>query len=328
MHKNTLLKLGSASITIYLLFSGTLTIAAQQRGQRKTTQKKVAAPRLPAEKQAMESRYSTQSFDLSLSSLPNNFRGHNAIDIYKALEKRNATSTKGEFETTEAYRRRMESETNEILLGSLTRHSVFAFVIERLESEYDADRQILRVKAELSRVREGVTLRENEKDLLWKIIDRDRSSYIGTNAYGAKVKVDRNDSDFYEIAFANYSQFPVIRYLDKFQQQLEDDEKKLSEKYGLPPPQRYTLTDDRETAFAADLTMDAPMAMKAKNNLRLLLVCRLTTPNTIEGGMYDKPTIDRPHEYFIKNYDLNTELLELWFFDFPTGQVYAKQKPR
>ncbi|CAN5581544.1 hypothetical protein BH18ACI3_BH18ACI3_18930 [soil metagenome] len=307
------------------LFASLIPVIAQQRREpRRPPAPKTDVARSAEEKKPVEPTYSTQPFDLSASSLPANFRGHNAIEIYKRLAGRAKVSTKSEFETTEAYHQRVAAEASKPLLGSLSQNSVLAFVIDKLKSKYDADQQIMDVKVKLSTGREGVTLDENKMSSLWVVINRDSSSYIGTNAYGAQVKVERKSVDFYEIAFANHQQFPIVRYLDDIAQNIADHRKKVYEKLGGKEPEGL---DDFSTALTAKLKLDAQTAMKAKENLRLLFICRLLETYTIEGGTYSKPTIKSPREIFYKNYRLNTELLEVWFFDASTGQVYAKQKP-
>src|SRR6266536_2671597 len=270
-----------------------------------------------------ETPFFVQAFDPSIASLPAHFRGHNAAEIYKRLAERKQASTKGEFETTEAYRQRMETKASQPLLGSMTLHSLLAFVVNDLESEYDADRQVLHAKAKLSSVREGVTLREKGMSLHWNIVNRSSSSYIGTNAFGARTRVESTASDFYEIAIENYQQF-AIRYLRKSTQEVADDEAVYA-RLGINPETIYDHLKD--TALSADLKMNAQFAMRAKENLRMLLVCRLAYPYIIEGTMYSKPTIDDPQEFFVNEYSVNTKLVEVWFFDSSTGQVYAKQQP-
>jgi hypothetical protein len=318
-----------------LLLTLSLSVPAQTRKRLPVTShpapspatKKPEEPKPPVEKKEPAPAYSTQPFDLSAGSLSPNFRGHNAIAIYKSLAARKTGADKGEFETTEAYRQRLDREASAPLVGSLTKDSTFAFVVKGIDSQYDADSQVLHARAKLSRVTEGVSLSENRMALTWDIVSKDHSSYVGTNAYGASVKVERNISDFYEIAFDNYLNFPTVKYLGKVEQEVVDENTKRYADLGIQHPDS-DFDYLKHTGFFADLKLDVPTAVKAKENLRLLLICKLSEPQTIEGSMYDKPTIDNPNEYLITNYSINTHLLEIWFFDNSTGQVLAKYQAR
>lgn len=311
------MKILTATITLALIF---VLLSVDAVAQQKTVRKTKPQPKVdtkPVEKieikpvEKVESKpqqpqYSTQPFDLSITSLPANYLGHNLTEIYNRLAEVEKASVKGEFETTEQFRQRIATEASKPLIASLNRQSIFAFVIAgfKLESKYDADQQMMNVKADLSRVRKGVGLDDESKmSLLWSITNRSNDSYTGSNAYGAQATIERKVADFYNIAFMNYEQFPVVKtflYRD------------------------YV----KDISFSADIKMDVQKAMKAKENLRLLVACRLVEPYTIEGASYSKPTISNPRENFFRSYSLNTELLELWVFDASTGEVYLKQKPR
>jgi hypothetical protein len=256
--------------------------------------------------------------------MPLGFRGHDAFELYKRLAQRRQASLKGEFETTESYGRRMQAEAAKPLLGSLTQQSVFAFVIGKsagrpgkLETEYDADRQILHATAKLSYAFDGSNLAG--KALNWAEFVQEHSFHTGTTALGVRVRVERYVQLFVEIAFGNYEQFALAKLWDS--QRDADFAKGLSERT------RKSWEDiHQDTAFAADLNLDVPAAIGAKKNLRLLLVCRLAPPYAMESTGYIEPKIDSPHEESHYSYFLNTELLEIWFFDSVTGQIYAKQK--
>lgn len=308
----------------YLVSVSPSVFAQRAKARRDQTQNR-STPHAAPEQKPTEPAYTTQPLDVSVSSLPAGFRGHDAAEIYKRLAERTKVSTKSEFETTEAYRQRVQLEASKPLTGSLTQRSTFAFVIGKLDAKYDADQQVMYIKAKLSRVKEGAALDEDKRSLLWDIVNRDNSSYTGSNAYGAQVQVERKVADFYEVAFANHQRFPIVSYLNDIAQEVADNRKKRYESLGIKEPeQNYDFMKD--TAFAAEIKMDAQAAMKSKPNLRLLLVCRLLTPPIIEGSTYSKPTVDNPRENLFLSYSLNTEALEVWFFDVVTGQIHAKQK--
>jgi hypothetical protein len=311
-------------------------VVAQQKDKRKTTPepKIVVATPQPKDtitpigkiesKPVIEPQYSTQPFNPSITSLPVNYLGHNATEIYKSLNEIKKGSAKGEFETTEAFSQRIAAEASKPLVASLTRNSIFAFVISRPNTKYDADQQLMSVNQKLSSAYVGASPHSQKMSLNWDIVSRDASSYTGSNAYGAQVKVERNLADFYTLAFANYEQFPIIQYLTPSEQETEERINKIWASAGSARPKK----DIKEHAtFGTNIKMDVQKAIKAKGNIKILIVCRVTEPYAFEGSIYRKPTIKSPRESAFLFRNLNVELLEIWFFDNATGEIYAKQKP-
>src|SRR5438034_9089938 len=194
-----------ALFVIFPVFGGCALVVFGQ--QRRAKNGKHVVARSLAGKTSNDLSYSLQPFDPSIVSLPPHFRGNNAAEIYARLAKRQQSLRQGEFETSEVYRQRKQQELSKPLLGSLTQQGIFAFVVNNVESKYDADQQILHVRAKLSNVIEGVTFRNKTLALPWLKVSRDMGSYIGTNAFGARIRVDRAVVDSYVIAFDNYQQF-------------------------------------------------------------------------------------------------------------------------
>lgn len=291
----SLTRQASLCVGLFVFVGSAICLVAQQRG---TSRRAKPSPIV----------YSTHPFDPSVSSLPPNFRGHDAAALYKRLAAKNQISAKGEFEATESYLRRVQAEAAMPLLGSLTRNSVFAFVIGqsegkpgKLESGYDADLHVLHVYAEPKVAFDNSEARsprpqplklpkEVGRSLSWANTVTERSFYTGSNAFGAKVRVERSVHVFMAIAFRNYLHFASLRGF-------------------------------------IDLNLDVAEAIRAKRNLKMLLVCRLAPPYVMTATGYFEPKNDDPYEETYYYYSLNTELLEIWFFDSVTGRVYAKEKP-
>jgi TonB family protein len=324
-----------AGVVFLLLINGNA-VVAQTKGKRKATTPKVSiTPPQPKvsvatvekteSKPPIQPQYSTQAFDLSATLLPNNYLGHNVIDIYKRLDELQKTSQKGEFETTEAFQKRITAEASKPLVASLTRNSIFAFVIGKPDTKYDADQQLMSVNQKLSSVKNAAeSLDDKRMSLNWGIVSRDISSYTGSNAYGAQVEVKRSLAEFYTLAFANYEQFPIVQYLTEIEQETAATIKKMWERAGLTKPKEDIK---KNAAFSTNIKMDVQKAIKAKENIKILIVCRLTEPYAFEGSMYKKPTINSPQESAFLFKNLNVELLEIWFFDSSTGEIYVKQRP-
>lgn len=311
------------SLALCLLVVVTSGPAEAQQKQRETRTTASRNPTVQVEK-TTKPPYLSIAFDKTTISLAPNFRGHSAIAIYEAVKQRMKSADKDEFETTEAYHQRIKAERVKPLLGVITQESVLAFVIDKSDSTYDADKGLLSVRSELSRVTSGLRLDEQRRSLLWDIVNNNRSSYVGTNAYGAKVNVERNMADFYEISFANYGEFLTEKYLDETTRKLLEEEKEMYKQHGLTESVRGSDFLSK-LGFSFTLKMVPDVAKRAKENLRLLLVCKLADPPVIEGSSYSKPTFDRPRESFFQIHNLNTELLEVWIFNASTGEVYDKQ---
>jgi len=241
-------------------------------------------------------------FDPSVISLPANFRGDDAIQVYRSLAALSQSLQKGEFETTEAYRRRADAQSIPARL--------FAFVIDQEEGRagrlstphYDADQQILHVRVELHGGSFGDDHDKNASRwlLLTDFINEHRF-YKAGNAFGAKVIVEHYKHHIFEIEFKNHHDFPIAR----------------------------TFQDmSKDLAFVADISMAPIAARRAQKNMRMLIVCRAIPPYAVTSTGYVAPTIDEPTEESQRTYTIKAALVEIWFFDAVTGEVYTKQKAK
>ena len=224
------------------------------------------------------------------------FEDHEWIEPGETIEDQHVCAipcaTKGEFETTEEFRLRVQKEQAAPIAGNLTINSVFAFESSDLESVYDADRQVLQVAAELGYVLEGVRPDPTRRALHFRL----KGSTLDNNA------------ESFEIAPLNYRDFEVTKYIDKSSRDRGDPD----------------WISERD-ALVTTLTMNVPTAKKAKESMRLLVVCKPVSPFTSLGALVDK---GKPGEYSAYFFYLNVELLELWVYDSSTGQVYARFRPR
>lgn len=252
--------------------------------------------------------FTDRSFDASVDALPRSYSGHDFISIFNALKARTETAKKGEFETTEAFRQRVEREQKLPIFGSLGLDSVYAFTTNDVEAVYNADEQAMNVALDVGRVWGMARLESDGKSIKIKIESK-TSSYEASNSYGAKTMIDKTHGNFYEVAVDNWQTFNVSRYLPKFARE-----------------NGFTSSVHFKDAIQARIPMDIPTAMKAKDNLRVLIICRLKEPYFKEGGNYKKAMMTDPKEiYMFFNY-LNAEVSELWFYDRDSGQVFLKIK--
>ena len=319
------LKSTARIITVSLLTLALTCLAFAQRRPSRTSPPAKPSPspspvteKPTIEKKPVASSYSREPFDASLASLSPGFRGNSVIEIYDSLAERKKASVKGEFETTEAYNQRLRTDMSKPLIGSLTQDNVFAFAINGIGSEYDADRRVLHVRADVPRYpfnKDWVIYR-------WGTVETGNSSYVATNAFGAQITVKRRRGRNYEIFIDNHQRFPTSTYVDEVGRGMSDEEKN---RY----PELFEI--HKKQAFVADLDLPADDALRAKTNLRLLLVCRLAAPYMLEGedlDSFSRPTFDLPFDTQFTFHRLYVDLVELWFYDFATGEVFARTKPR
>lgn len=91
----------------------------------------------------------------------------------------------------------------------------------------------------------------------------------------------------------------------------------------------YPRTLDDEAGFSARIPVareDAVKLLKG-DTLRMLAVCRLTPPFHAQSSTFWKATASAPYDFWLKKRYLYAELLEVWFYDAPSGKVLARLKP-
>jgi hypothetical protein len=119
----------------------------------------------------------------------------------------------------------------------------------------------------------------------------DRDSYIGTNAFGASMKVDRTYSEEFGVAF---------------------------------DPDMWVFRKRVTRIFKHLLPMEPEEAREFKPDAKLLLVCHLTQPwmgYTVSGH---DPTFSQPYETLVGESYLQIVPEELWVFNSRTGGVIQK----
>ena len=100
--------------------------------------------------------FAQSPFDPSVEKLPPDYRGHDSKELIAALMRRASQSVKDEFETTEQFRQRVKALEASPLFGGLTIGSLLAFVIDGVETHYDADREVMSVGVNPQNVPGGV----------------------------------------------------------------------------------------------------------------------------------------------------------------------------
>lgn len=128
-----------------------------------------------------------EPFDPSIETLPIKFRGNSFIDILVALFKKEKIYIKGEFETSEQHKAKMDTLIESTLLNKLNYGSTIAFVVPyNYKAVYDANNGVLNVDINTSYVGTD-KISGNAVEISHKL-DK-TSKYTGQNALGKKAKV-------------------------------------------------------------------------------------------------------------------------------------------
>lgn len=246
-------------------------------------------------------------FDTSTEALPPNYQGLNIEVVFRRLSLRSGTLAKGEFETSEQHRQRLKRQESTPIVGPLTLNDVMTFSIDRndIESDYDADRQSLQVAITVGYVQSRADLKDY-RSFTAKSDNINEGSYIGTNAFGTKVRVTSRKTVTYGLAYGNPREFAISKYLGRHEKSLG--------------------VSDRDSLLI-DIKMDTVTAIKAKPNLRALVVTKLISPYTSNATYYESPTFANPVSYYETYHYLIAHLEELWLYDITSGRIYAKVKP-
>lgn len=241
--------------------------------------------------------YSLIPFDTSKQQLSPKYLGHNARALYLAMEQKNQKLFKDEFETTEENRQRILVELSKPILGWLDIISMYAFKVNKLETSYDADNQILTVKCPLSNTSSNQT--PDIKSVSWSFENNDEGSYLGTNAFGATVNIHRTTCVSYDIAISNYDVIPA-----------EGNNESIH----------------NNMSYAIKISISPSEARTLKESISALAVGEIYHPIISNHAFYSGPTFKSPSSHTFLTYNFHIELFQLWFFDSNSGTVIAKLK--
>jgi hypothetical protein len=285
--------------TLLLVLIGFINCSAQAPAKavaKHTSQSgsnKQVAPTAPRE------AYSKDELLISAQTLPRNYKGNDPATLLEAISASPALKARSEFETSDQYEARKASFLTGPLTGTLGVSSTFAFVVNddgyRAPTfAFDADTSIMEVSVGgISRefILDKDQARLDTLTLTSHLVSHD--SYIGSNAYGAEVKVS--------------SMF--IR------------------QFGLTfPTNRWPFQDgdrfDRKWVYLIPMSADKARAFKP--NAAILLIAKLVSPWTRHYASGHKATIDNPTEATIDEQYLQIQPLQIWIFDRSTGEILAK----
>lgn len=263
----------------------------------------------PPKKQPVEQQafgvYSNAEIQISLEQLPERYRGVDPEVLYKLLDERTKQVEKDEFETSEAFERRRAAVRQAAIVGNLTERSLFAFmlagggtssVLDKVRSVYNADRGEMETSIEIATPVVGVTIDSTRRAATLKHVMQPSTSYIGQNAYGAKVEIEKQFTYIYEIIIDNFHLFP------------------------------FDLSSYR-TTLPVTIKIDSASARAAKPSIRVLALSSIARPNLLRGFLSHKPTVTEPKDSLMAFQHLIVVVQEFWVYNYETGQIYVKIKP-
>jgi|GEM_PF-4314837 len=297
----------SIYILLIALLSGASNSYAQKRKARSIPPKKVAEASAP---RITEAPFSEAL--LNSDRLPTNFAGNN-FDVVKALIPSSATAPKGEFESSQAYKERLDRVGETVLVNSLKLNSLVAFTRSGLPAKYDADNEVLSVQVPVGQAYE-LFLSRLPSSYRTILLSNDRQqvgSYIGQNAFGAKKEIAKVEEKSRYIVFKNYASFR--EYLEKSPYDIGRDREFSS---------RFESYQTKDLQFRLQLPPGS--AESAKSSMAALFVFRLAEPYVGTSVRRSEPKMDYPTDSTnFQNY-LVGSIHQIWLFNRVTGEIYKK----
>ncbi|WP_243374585.1 hypothetical protein [Geotalea sp. SG265] len=261
--------------------------SAAPKAEMKPAKYKMMKPTAAAQKKLREEakKYTSAQIDTSLKKLPPKYFGNDPRAIYTAIEKRLEQAEKNEFETTEQFQKRLEKQNSNPIIGKIKSEGLFALQASYVDSKYSADTSEMNVYLHLG---------YSQREISLSSIKIDAGSYEGTNGFGARTIVKNADHEEYAAVPSNYTdfEFPYI----------ETTGQSIGVKFALNPNE----------------------AKIAKNDMRVLLIAKLTAPLISENQRYHSATFSSPYNGVFSDRYIHINLSEIWIYNQKTGQIYSK----
>ena len=254
-----------------------------------------------------ERRFSTTPFDTSVQILPRGFQGNDPEVIHNDLFLRLASiAAKDEFETSEEYVTRMNGELERPILPHISLSSTLALRALNCQTSYDADKKQVRADCDISTVIDRRDITHPKKSLLLRVSHRFLDPYVGTNAFGASVEVERSEWYWLYVVLLNYHQFPIAT------RRVESE---------------WPSKDREVKSFSIVFSSEREEARRLKSSLCALLVISLSSPFATKEESFERATLDNPQQMRTTRKYLHGKLIEIWFYDEDRGTVLYRMKP-
>lgn len=232
-----------------------------------------------------QKKHTTEIIDTStLTPFQAKYKGDEIVKEYHRLTKQ--FPPKEEFEKTEDYKKRALSEEKE-----------FYFVQETTKFEptitYNADTENLNISMLMLKTSKFMSSTDEKDYKPVKIytLNKPKKQYVGQNAFGTKVIVDKYSDDCYGIAIKNYS----FEKLD------------------------FNIKVDPATA----------KELVTRNAMKIAWHCKIPSESssriTTKATYHASPTIDLPTSITENYYLIVADILDISVFDEKTGKIYYRQ---
>lgn len=282
-------------LLICLLIAPTVSAADKTLKQNKTKSKKIATSWKPV------------AFDDTAQRLPANYSGLNPISFYNMYKGKVDKLEKGKYETSEEFERRIADK--DALLAPITTSDLYAFRMEDIAVQYDADAKSYKV-GDVSFIgnyscKETRSLKTEKEEITCKVtsISRQNSTYTGSNAYGASRTVKR------------------IKGLD-FALAIPKSSPAFSQVFSKDPSDYKSFI----YYYRDNLSVPLEKAREIREDLSVLFVGRVSDAKIVTGReTYRDPTIDSPNDTMIYQNAVPFDLNKIIYYVRKTGEIlYVK----
>ena len=132
-----------------------------------------------------------------------------------------------------------------------------------------------------------------------------RSTYQGSNAYGATTTVEKSVDASYGIA-ATRIPFLTFKRVGYYGSELSPNSKTVAVRF----------------------KMDSATAAKVIPALRALIVFTVSEPFTLEDAIYAEPTLNKPTDFFTSLIYLRANVVGIVWYSSATGEIFARLPER
>ncbi len=223
--------------------------------------------------------YYSEPFDIDRHTLPVNFSGVDALQVFHSLLLHEASYKKSDFETTSDFSIRLRQFEQSSLIRGMRPKDLYAFTIRPIVS-YDADQKQFTIR--LNDL--PVDLESEPVECTWSVATSTGSSYIGTNGFGVERSIRRLSETDTDIVTDQPSWF-VRQYVHK-------------------------VGDENQVGFWS--TVEPARASRIAHTLRVLVIGSLFPPFATEELIPGNPTVENPVNKSFTYHRIHLALRAVW----------------
>lgn len=287
-----------------LLLIGTLLASvavAAEKSPKKKRAEGIPVATAPAPKTVVKP-WEPTAFVQDGDRLPPNYSGLDPVKFFEMFKSKVGSLKKGEFETSEEFAQR--TSNIDALLSPINTADTYAFRISDISIKYDADAQTYLIGGQYGySCKETYSFGEFKDWVTCKVspVSRDNDTYVGSNAYGASLTVERTRGRDFSLAIAKGSAVLSTAFI---QERYLKDQYTFQDRLPVPLEKARDLKD-----------------MK----VAVLFVGRITDAKIVEGrGTLIEPKIDSPTDIFIMEEAVPFVLKKVIYYVIQTGEVLGQ----